>query len=53
MVGKTKLENIHYCGVKNTGCSRENVFLNGKYHDLMHMDILKNEFTGDFIKSVK
>ena len=39
------------CGFKDTGRSRENVFLNGKYYDLMHMDILENEFTGDYIKN--
>ncbi len=39
------------CGFKDTGCNREQVFLNGKYYDKLHMDILENEFTGDFIRN--
>ena len=39
------------CGFKDTGCSREQMFLNGKYYDKLHMDILENEFDGDFIKN--
>ncbi len=27
------------------------MYLNGKYHDLIHMDILESEFTGDYIKN--
>ena len=32
------------CGFKDTGKSREEIFLNGKYYDKLHMDILENEF---------
>lgn len=39
------------CGFKETGRDRETVYLNGKYHDLIHMDILESEFTGDYIKN--
>lgn len=39
------------CGFKDTGCSRETIFLNGKYYDKLHMDILENEFKGDYIRN--
>lgn len=39
------------CGFKDTGCSREEVFINGKYYDKLHMDILENEFEGDYIRN--
>lgn len=39
------------CGFKDTGASREQIFLNGKYYDKLHMDILENEFKGDYIKN--
>ena len=39
------------CGFKDTGRAREEIFLNGKYYDKLHMDILENEFQGDFIKN--
>lgn len=39
------------CGFKDTGCSREEIFLNGKYYDKLHMDILENEFSGCYIKN--
>ena len=39
------------CGFKDTGCSREQIFLNGKYYDMLHMDILENEFDGDYIRN--
>lgn len=39
------------CGFKDTGCNREQVFLNGKYYDKLHMDILESEFKGDFIRN--
>ena len=39
------------CGFKDTGRSREAIFLNGKYYDRLHMDILQNEFKGDFIRN--
>lgn len=40
------------CGFKDTGCSREEIFLNGKYYDKLHMDILENEFQGEYIKNI-
>lgn len=39
------------CGFKDTGCSREEIFLNGKYYDKLRMDILENEFKGEYIKN--
>lgn len=39
------------CGFKDTGCSREEIFLNGKYYDKLHMDILENEFSSNYIKN--
>ena len=39
------------CGFKDTGKSREEIFLNGKYYDKLHMDILENEFDGDYIRN--
>lgn len=39
------------CGFKETGRRRENVYINGKYYDVLCMDILKEEFTKQFIKN--
>ena len=39
------------CGFKDTGKSREAIFLNGKYYDKLHMDILESEFKGNFIRN--
>ncbi len=39
------------CGFKDTGYSREEMFLNGKYYDTLHMDILESEFKGDYIRN--
>ena len=39
------------CGFKDTGRSREEIFLNGRYYDKLHMDILENEFNGDYIRN--
>lgn len=39
------------CGFKDTGRNREEIFLNGKYYDKLHMDILENEFNGDYIRN--
>ena len=39
------------CGFKDTGKSREEIFLNGKYYDELHMDILEYEFNGDYIRN--
>ena len=39
------------CGFKETGRIRENKFINGKYYDIITMDILENEFTESYIKN--
>lgn len=39
------------CGFKDTGKSRDAIFLNGKYYDKLHMDILENEFNGEYIRN--
>ena len=39
------------CGFKDTGANREQIFLNGKYYDKLHMDILEIEFKGDYINN--
>lgn len=39
------------CGFKDTGKSREETFLNGKYYDKLHMNILEYEFKGDYIRN--
>ena len=39
------------CGFKDTGANREQIFLNGKYYNRLHMDILENEFAGDYIRN--
>lgn len=39
------------CGFKDTGRSRDAVFLNGKYYEELHMDILESEFDGDYIRN--
>lgn len=39
------------CGFKECGKRRKCVFLNGNYYDKITMDILKEEFTGDYIKN--
>ncbi len=39
------------CGFKDAGKSREEIFLNGKYYDKLHMDILEYEFEGNFIRN--
>lgn len=33
------------CGFVEEGCSREHVFRNGKYEDLLHMGILRSEWS--------
>ena len=38
-------------GFKEIGRRRQSYFLNGKYHDEIFMDILKDEFKGDCIKN--
>jgi len=38
-------------GFKEFGRRRESYFLNGKYYDDVHMDILANEFKGNYIKN--
>lgn len=39
------------CGFKEYGRRRECVFLNGKYYDTIEMDILAEEFKGEYIKN--
>lgn len=39
------------CGFKEYGRRRKCKFINGKYYDSIEMDILADEFTGDFIKN--
>lgn len=39
------------CGFKDTGCNREEIFLNGKYYNRLNMDILESEFNGDYIRN--
>lgn len=39
------------CGFKETGRVRENRYINGKYYDSICMDILKSEFSGNYIKN--
>lgn len=39
------------CGFKDTGYFREAKYINGKYYDKTCMDILKSEFSGDYIKN--
>lgn len=39
------------CGFKDTGKSREAIFLNGKYYDRLNMDILETEFKGEYIRN--
>lgn len=39
------------CGFKDTGRNREKVYLNGKYYDRLIMDILENEFEGEYIRN--
>ena len=39
------------CGFQETGRRRKCKFINGKYYDSISMDILAEEFTGDFIKN--
>ena len=38
-------------GFKEFGRQRESRFVNGKYYDTIHMDILKSEFMNSFIKN--
>lgn len=38
-------------GFKEAGRLRENYFLNGKYYDVIYMDILKREFKGSYIRN--
>ena len=39
------------CGFKEYGRRRKCNFTNGKYYDKISMDILKEEFTGDYIRN--
>ena len=48
-------ERAHKCylksGFKDTGRLRKNCFINGHYHDTLYMDILKEEFEGEYIRN--
>ena len=39
------------CGFKEYGRRRKCKFVNGKYYDTISMDVLAEEFTGDFIRN--
>lgn len=39
------------CGFKEIGRRREAYFLNGKYHDVIEMDIIRREFKENIIKN--
>lgn len=39
------------CGFKEYGRRRQCRFIDGKYYDLVEMDILKEEFTGTYIRN--
>ena len=39
------------CGFQEVGRERKSRYVNGKYYDSIHMDILAEEFTGDFIQN--
>lgn len=39
------------CGFKDVGFNRDRFFINGKYFDMLHMDILEDEFEGEFIRN--
>lgn len=39
------------CGFKEYGRRRSCRFINGKYYDLIYMDILEDEFEGDWIRN--
>lgn len=39
------------CGFKEYGRRRKSEFVNGKYYDMIEMDILAEEFEGDYIRN--
>ena len=39
------------CGFKEYGRRRNCKYINGKYYDSIEMDILANEFEGDYIRN--
>lgn len=39
------------CGFKETGRRRKHKYINGEYYDVIIMDILKEEFNGEYIKN--
>ena len=39
------------CGFKDTGYTRDAIFLIGRYYDELYMDILDSEFSGDYIRN--
>jgi RimJ/RimL family protein N-acetyltransferase len=48
---KRAIECYRKCGFKEYGRRRKSNFTNGKYYDRISMDILKEEFTGSYIKN--
>lgn len=39
------------CGFKEYGRKRECRYINGKYYDIIEMDILKSDFSGEYIRN--
>ena len=39
------------CGFRDTGRLRDRIFINGKRYDMLFMDILSSEFSGDYIRN--
>lgn len=39
------------CGFKEYGRRRQCKYINGKYYDCIYMDVLKEEFTGNYIRN--
>ena len=39
------------CGFKEYGRRRKCRFVDGKYYDVIYMDVLAEEFTGDYIRN--
>ena len=50
-VNKRALRCYQKCGFKEYGRRRKCRFVNGKYYDLIGMDILAEEFTGSYIRN--
>ena len=50
-VNERALKCYEKCGFKEAGRRRQCKFVNGKYYDALMMDILKEEFEGDYIRN--